>query len=118
MVRKTLLAALFALTTGGLIGGVSWGVDEGGVADGARPATKPSSAEREAILATQPSWLRPGPSQQTSAARAATRPSPHTQPATQPGKRPVEAIRHVLVLSIDGLRPDLLLLADAPNARK
>ena len=34
--------------------------------------------------------------------------------AAQPPDRPA---RHVLVVSVDGLRPDLLLRADAPNAR-
>ena len=44
--------------------------------------------------------------------------SPNTRPAGKPGTRPIPAIQRVLVVSIDGLRPDLLLLADAPNARK
>lgn len=48
---------------------------------------------------------------------AATRPSPHTRPATRPGKPPIEGVKRVLVVSIDGLRPDLLLMADAPVAR-
>src|SRR4051794_806960 len=48
---------------------------------------------------------------------AATRPSPNTRPAAPPGPRPIEQIRRVMVVSIDGLRPDLLLLADAPVAR-
>jgi hypothetical protein len=48
---------------------------------------------------------------------AATRPSPNTRPAGRPGTRPIEAIKRVLVVSIDGLRPDLLLMADAPVAR-
>ncbi|MDB5297038.1 MAG: type phosphodiesterase/nucleotide pyrophosphatase [Phycisphaerales bacterium] len=102
----------------GLAATASRAVDEGGVADGARPTTQ-ASAAREAVLATQPAWLRPDPFPAGSAAaRAATRPSPNLKPAARPASRPVEAITHVLVVSIDGLRPDLLLLADAPNARK
>jgi hypothetical protein len=92
--------------------------DEGGVADGARAATQPTSAEREAVLATQPSWLRPAATQPSAAALSATRPSQHVKPAAKPGKRPIDAVRHVLVVSVDGLRPDLMLLADCPNARK
>jgi predicted AlkP superfamily pyrophosphatase or phosphodiesterase len=33
---------------------------------------------------------------------------------TQPTTRPIPAIRHVLIISIDGLRPDLLLRANTP----
>jgi hypothetical protein len=40
------------------------------------------------------------------------------RPATQPATRPVPAIRHVLIISCDGMRPDVLLRADAPNIRK
>ena len=40
--------------------------------------------------------------------------SPFIRPAAKPTSRPVEEIRHVLVVSLDGLRPDLLLLADTP----
>jgi len=40
--------------------------------------------------------------------------SPFIRPAAKPTTRPNEEIRHVLVVSIDGLRPDLLLLADTP----
>jgi predicted AlkP superfamily pyrophosphatase or phosphodiesterase len=35
-----------------------------------------------------------------------------------PATRPVAAVRHVIVISCDGLRPDVLLRADAPNLRK
>lgn len=49
---------------------------------------------------------------------AATRPSPHTRPAARPGTRPMAGIDRVLIVSIDGLRPDLLLLAEAPMARE
>jgi arylsulfatase A-like enzyme len=45
------------------------------------------------------------------ATRAATRP-------LHPATRPVPQIRHALVISIDGLRPDLLTRADAPNIRR
>jgi predicted AlkP superfamily pyrophosphatase or phosphodiesterase len=37
--------------------------------------------------------------------------------ADQPATRPVEAVRHVLIISIDGLRPDLLLRGPAPTLR-
>ncbi len=39
-------------------------------------------------------------------------PAPVTKPA-----RPIPEISHVLVIGIDGLRPDRLLMADAPNLR-
>jgi len=42
------------------------------------------------------------------------RPSPFIRPKAEPTTRPVEAITHVCVISIDGLRPDLLLLANTP----
>src|SRR5438067_2024047 len=38
-----------------------------------------------------------------------------TRPADKPAKRPVPAIEHVVIVSIDGGRPDILLLADTPN---
>src|SRR4051812_30147894 len=41
--------------------------------------------------------------------------SPFIRPAEAPTSRPVEDVKHVLVVSIDGLRPDLLLLANTPN---
>jgi hypothetical protein len=123
MTRRTVLALSSASVALGtmLAAGTwspSWAVDEGGVADGARPTTQATSTAREAALATQPAWLRPAATQPSSAALSATRPSPHVRPSVKPGKKPVEAIKHVLVVSIDGLRPDLLLLANAPNARK
>ena len=34
------------------------------------------------------------------------------------GERPVKKIEHAVVISCDGLRPDLMLRADAPNLRK
>jgi predicted AlkP superfamily pyrophosphatase or phosphodiesterase len=36
-------------------------------------------------------------------------------PAAQPTTRPIPQIDHVLIISIDGLRPDVLLRADAPR---
>lgn len=44
-----------------------------------------------------------------------------THPATRPlhpATRPVPQIRRALVISVDGLRPDLLTRADAPNIRR
>ncbi|MFT3782322.1 MAG: ectonucleotide pyrophosphatase/phosphodiesterase [Nibricoccus sp.] len=38
------------------------------------------------------------------------------QPVAKP-QRPIPAVQHVLVISIDGLRPDRALLADMPNLR-
>jgi arylsulfatase A-like enzyme len=56
----------------------------------------------------------------TSPARAAddkkTQP-PATRP-TVPATRPIAAVRHVIIISCDGLRPDVLLRADAPNLRR
>ena len=37
-------------------------------------------------------------------------------PVSRP-QRPIPAVEHVLIISIDGLRPDLALLADMPNLR-
>lgn len=116
LARSSVAAALAAAFAAGVAS--TWAIDEGGVADGARPSTQVSATAREASLATRPAWLRPPPTQPSSAARSATRPSPHVRPPATPGKRPVEAIRRAMVVSIDGLRPDLLLLADCPNARR
>lgn len=38
--------------------------------------------------------------------------------SAQPTTRPVEAVSHVLIVSIDGLRPDLLYLSETPNLRE
>ncbi|HYE19537.1 MAG TPA: alkaline phosphatase family protein, partial [Tepidisphaeraceae bacterium] len=40
-----------------------------------------------------------------------------TRVAYRPTTRPIEAVDRVLVISIDGLRPDLLTRADVPNLR-
>src|SRR5947209_8146715 len=61
--------------------------------------------------------------QETPATAPATRPapgrrnqlSPNIRPAVPPTARPVEAVKHAIVVSIDGLRPDLMLEADTPN---
>jgi hypothetical protein len=44
--------------------------------------------------------------------------SPNIRPPAKPGPRPVAQIRKAIVVSIDGLRPDLLLLARTPNIRQ
>lgn len=44
--------------------------------------------------------------------------SPFIRPQVPPTTRPVEQIHHVVVISIDGLRPDLLLLANTPNIHR
>ena len=45
-------------------------------------------------------------------------PTPELRPRrVEPGERPVEAIDRVVVISIDGLRPDLLLRAFMPRVR-
>ena len=41
---------------------------------------------------------------------------PATRPSTQPAARPVNG-HHVLIVSIDGLRPDIALRAEMPNLR-
>jgi len=43
------------------------------------------------------------------------RPSPFIRPEAKPTTRPVSEISHAYIISIDGLRPDLLLLANTPN---
>src|ERR1700686_1942999 len=44
--------------------------------------------------------------------------SPNIRPPARPGPRPIPQIRKAIVVSIDGLRPDLLLLARTPNIRE
>ena len=44
--------------------------------------------------------------------------SPNIRPLAPPEARPVQQICKAIVVSIDGLRPDLLLLAHAPNIRE
>lgn len=41
--------------------------------------------------------------------------SPNIRPPAEPTSRPVEAVHHAIVISIDGLRPDLMLIANTPN---
>jgi predicted AlkP superfamily pyrophosphatase or phosphodiesterase len=41
--------------------------------------------------------------------------SPWIRPAAPPTTRPVDAVHHAIVISIDGLRPDLMLIANTPN---
>lgn len=43
--------------------------------------------------------------------------APSTNPTTKPTTKPVAAVQHVVVISIDGLRPDLALRADMPHLR-
>ena len=43
---------------------------------------------------------------------------PGRAPAAPPGPRPVEQVKRVLIISIDGLRPDLLLRARTPHLRE
>lgn len=43
--------------------------------------------------------------------------SPFIRPLAKPTTRPVPEIRRAMVISIDGLRPDLLLRANCPNIR-
>jgi arylsulfatase A-like enzyme len=47
----------------------------------------------------------------------AGRPAFAAPPATQPAPRPVPDVQRVLIISVDGLRPDVLLRADAPHLR-
>jgi predicted AlkP superfamily pyrophosphatase or phosphodiesterase len=43
--------------------------------------------------------------------------APTTAPAAKPATRPQPQIERVMVVSIDGLRPDVMLLSDAPTLR-
>ena len=43
---------------------------------------------------------------------------PGRAPAAPPGPRPVEQVKRVVIISIDGLRPDLLLRARTPHLRE
>ena len=61
------------------------------------PATTKAAADPFA----PPAWVR-----------SATRPS--GRPA-KPGPRPVDGVDHVVLISVDGCRPDLLLRGDTPN---
>ncbi|HEX8912897.1 MAG TPA: ectonucleotide pyrophosphatase/phosphodiesterase [Humisphaera sp.] len=90
--------------------------------NGHGPATKSTTQSAEDRDAPDPN-AEPTPEEaakeeaaRAKAKAAATRPSPNTRPASRPGPRPIPAIKRVLVVSIDGLRPDLLLLADTPFA--
>jgi hypothetical protein len=40
------------------------------------------------------------------------------KPASRPATRPIMAVERVMIISIDGLRPDLLLRGDMPNLHK
>lgn len=71
-------------------------------------APRAADAAASAAPATQPNTTQ-------ASTRPAEPPSPFIRPKAQPTSRPVEQIRHVLVVSIDGLRPDLMLLGDTPN---
>ena len=71
------------------------------------PAAQPSTSPSDVPESTSPHTT----------AKPTTGPSPFTRPAAKPIDRPVAAVKRVLVVSMDGLRPDLMLLADAPNLR-
>lgn len=49
---------------------------------------------------------------------ARAEPAPTRSSEATPAERPVAAIRHAVVISIDGGRPDVLLRADMPNLRR
>lgn len=40
------------------------------------------------------------------------------KPGTRPATRPIESVKRVLIISIDGMRPDIMLRADMPNLHK
>jgi predicted AlkP superfamily pyrophosphatase or phosphodiesterase len=63
-----------------------------------------------------PAAAAAGPATQPTT-RPTTATSPFITPPARPTTRPVAAVRHALVVSIDGLRPDLMLQADTPNLR-
>ena len=44
--------------------------------------------------------------------------TPSGQSATQPTTRPVPQINRAIIISVDGLRPDMLLRADTPNMHR
>lgn len=73
-----------------------------GAADLEPSATKPAAKPADDPFAP-PAWVK-----------AATRP----HPASRPSPRPVPKVDHVVIISIDGLRPDLLLRNDTPNLRR
>jgi len=57
---------------------------------------------------------------QDATAQPATPPAPAALPlpATRPVERPVPAIARAMIISIDGLRPDVMLRAPTPNLRQ
>ena len=102
--QKKLVACL-VLITGFLITGLGaglWAADAVEPADVTRPTaalsppTAPAAREAATLSGAEP-------------------PSPFIRPKAAPTTRPVGQIRRVLVVSIDGLRPDLMLLGDTPN---
>lgn len=81
-----------------------------GVNLSARSAEKASSSAEKAAKAepdpfAPPAWVR-----------AASRPS--ALPVSRPTSRPIAKVDHVVIISIDGCRPDLLLRCDAPTLRE
>jgi arylsulfatase A-like enzyme len=65
-----------------------------------KPNAKKSDTAKATITFADPAWVK-----------AASRPTP----ASKPSSRPVEAIDHVVIISIDGCRPDILLRNNTPN---
>src|SRR4051794_11579999 len=67
-------------------------------------ATNPGTAKPAATADPfpDPAWVK-----------AATRPTP----ASRPASRPVANVDHVVIISIDGCRPDVLLRNDTKNVR-
>src|SRR3954468_22913093 len=61
-----------------------------------------ASSARPVVVYTDPAWVK-----------AASRPSP----ASKPSSRPVDGIDHVVIISIDGCRPDVLLRNNTPNIK-
>ena len=77
-------------------------------------ATMPTAAQTRpapVVARTTPPTTAPGG---TTAKTFAPTAEPEHTTAAKPGQKPIPAVTHVVLISIDGCRPDLLLLGDTP----
>lgn len=96
LLRRSLFVGVLGVLIGTLvIGAAVSAADRGSPADKA-PVSKMGASY------TDPAWVK-----------AASRPTP----ASKPSDRPVAAVDHVVIISIDGCRPDVLLRNDTPHVK-
>jgi arylsulfatase A-like enzyme len=70
------------------------------------------------LLTPRLTSLRAGEKPEQAPANELARESRVTSPATQPATRPAARAGRVLIISVDGLRPDMLLRCRTPNMRE